>query len=64
MRNKFILWLSLLIAFLSILYSCRNEYFAGKDTNNPCRNNADFFIHKKTSVAAKGGIDRVMAFFV
>lgn len=45
MKNKFFLWLSLLITLSLVLHSCRNEDLAKAETN-PQRNNTDFFKHK------------------
>lgn len=57
MKNKFFLWLSLLITLSIISYSCRNEDLA-KDEANPQRNNADFFKHQ-SNLYSKAGIDYV-----
>jgi hypothetical protein len=57
MKNKFFLWLSLLITLSVVLHSCRNEDFAKSETN-PQRNNADFFKHK-SSIYSKAGVDYI-----
>lgn len=49
MKNKFFLWLSLLITLSIGSYSCRNEDFA-KDEANPQRNNADFLSTNQISI--------------
>ncbi|WP_449401329.1 hypothetical protein [Chryseobacterium wanjuense] len=57
MRKKLFLRLSLLIVFMTLLWSCRNEDFA-KGEPEPQRNNADFFKHK-SSINAKTGVDYI-----
>jgi hypothetical protein len=57
MRRKIILRLSLLIAFMTVLWSCHNEDFAKGETE-PQRNNANFFKHQ-SSTTAKSGVDYV-----
>lgn len=57
MKNKFFLWLSLLITLSVILHSCRNEDLA-KAEANPQRNNSDFFKHK-SNLYAKTSIDYI-----
>lgn len=59
MKNKFFLWLSLLITLSIVLYSCRNEELA-KDEATTHRNNADFFKHSKAnSTFARAGVDYI-----
>jgi hypothetical protein len=59
MRRKIILRLSLLIAFLTLLWSCHNEDFAKGETA-PQRNNSEFFTHaKKGGANAKSGVDYI-----
>lgn len=53
MRKKIILRLSILTAFMVLLWSCRNEDFAKSETN-PQRNNSEFFKHKSTAYAKNG----------
>jgi hypothetical protein len=57
MRRKIILRLSLLIAFMTVLWSCHNEDFAKGETE-PQRNNSKFFNHQ-SSATAKSGVDYV-----
>ncbi|SIT07876.1 hypothetical protein SAMN05421785_106126 [Chryseobacterium gambrini] len=59
MKRKIILRLSFLIAFLTLLWSCRNEDFIQAE-KNPQRNNRDFFKHsKKGGAFAKTTLDYV-----
>ena len=59
MKRKIILRLSFLIAFLTLLWSCRNEDFVQAE-KNPQRNNRDFFKHsKKGGAFAKTTLDYV-----
>jgi hypothetical protein len=59
MRKKIILRLSVLIVFLTVLWSCHNEDFA-KGEAEPQRNNANFFKHtQKGGINAKSGIDYI-----
>ncbi|BEV06692.1 hypothetical protein [Chryseobacterium gambrini] len=59
MKRKIILRLSFLIAFLTLLWSCRNEDFIQAE-KNPQRNNRDFFKHsKKGGTFAKTTLDYV-----
>lgn len=53
-----LLRLCLLTVFLALLWSCRNEDFAGNETK-PQRNNADFFRHASSSATAKSGVDYI-----
>jgi hypothetical protein len=57
MKNKFFLWLSLLITLSIVLYSCRNEDFAKAETD-PQRNNANFFKHQ-SDIYSKAGVDYI-----
>ncbi len=59
MRKKIIFRLSVLIVFLTVLWSCHNEDFAKGETE-PQRNNANFFKHtKKGGINAKSGVDYI-----
>lgn len=59
MKRKIIFRLSFLIAFLTLLWSCRNEDFTQAE-KNPQRNNTDFFRHSKSGgINARGGIDYI-----
>ncbi|EJL75097.1 hypothetical protein [Chryseobacterium populi] len=59
MKNRFFLWLSLLITLSIVLYSCRNEEMT-KDETTPHRNNADFFKHSKTNnTLSRAGVDYI-----
>lgn len=59
MRKKIILRLSVLIVFLTVLWSCHNEDFA-KGEAEPQRNNANFFKHtQKGVINAKSGVDYI-----
>ncbi|WP_344827687.1 hypothetical protein [Chryseobacterium ginsenosidimutans] len=57
MTKKLISWLSFMMVFLTLLWSCHNEDFANSGAE-PQRNNANFFKHV-TSVTAKSGVDYV-----
>ncbi|WP_428067993.1 hypothetical protein [Chryseobacterium gambrini] len=59
MKRKIILRLAFLTAFLTLLWSCRNEDFIQAE-KNPQRNNRDFFKHsKKGGAFAKTTLDYV-----
>ncbi|MBT2622442.1 hypothetical protein [Chryseobacterium sp. ISL-6] len=57
MKNKFFLWLSLLITLSVGLQSCRNEDLVKAETN-PKRNNSDFFKHP-SSIQSKSSVDYI-----